>query len=154
MANWNKKITKAAKGELHPGEEIVAGVFLQPAGTMGQAVAQGAGGVLGKALAAKNGAAADTAVMEAGTAAEFPNEATVLGLTQSRLLVFGYSQMGGKPKGLKQAMTADVLASVETEKQKATYRFEMTFSDGSTSVFEAPRLGNDPEAFAAAVNGR
>ncbi|NNE11179.1 MAG: hypothetical protein HKN41_02925, partial [Ilumatobacter sp.] len=55
MANWNKKISKAAKGDLHPGEEIVAGVFLQPAGTMGKAVAQGAGGVLGKALVGRRG---------------------------------------------------------------------------------------------------
>ncbi len=152
MANWNKKITKAAKGELHPGEEIVAGVFLQPAGTMGQAVAQGAGGIVGKAIAAKKGAGGDVVVADAGTAADFPNEPTVLGLTQSRLLVFGYSQFGGKPKGLKQTLPADVLSVVELEKQKATYRFEMTFSDGSSSVFEAPRLGNDPEAFAAAVS--
>ena len=36
MANWNKKISKAAKNELQPGEEIVAGVFLQPSGTMGK----------------------------------------------------------------------------------------------------------------------
>lgn len=153
MANWNKKIGKAAKGELHPGEEIVAGVFLQPAGTMGQAVAKGAGGVVGKALVgARSGGSGDAEPV--GRANEFANEATVLGLTPSRLLVFGYSQLGGKPKGLRQALPASALAQVEVAKQKATYRFEMTFDDGSTSVFEAPRLGNDPEAFAAAVNGR
>lgn len=153
MANWNKKISKAAKNELQPGEEIIAGVFLQPAGTMGQAVAKGAGGVLGKALVAarSDSDAALTAI--AGVADDFGNEPTVLGLTQSRLLVYGYSALGGKPKGLRTSYPANVLAAVEVEKQKATYRFEMTFDDGSTSVFEAPRLANDPVAFAAAVNG-
>lgn len=153
MANWNKKISKAAKGELHPGEEIVAGVFLQPAGTMGQAVAKGAGGVLAKAVVAGKGAGGDVLEAETGVATEFPNEPTVLGLTQNRLLVFGYSSLGGKPKGLKQARPAHVLQSVAIEKQKATYSFEMTFEDGSSSMFEAPRLGNDPESFAATVNG-
>lgn len=153
MANWNKKISKAAKSELQPGEEIVAGVFLQPAGTMGQAVAKGAGGVIGKALVAAHGDAGRVTTAVAGVADSFPNEPTVLGLTQSRLLVFGYSTLGGKPKDLKRSLPARALSSVTVEKQKATYRFEMTFDDGSTSVFEAPRLGNDPEAFAAAVNG-
>lgn len=154
MANWKKKISKAAKGDLQPGEEIVAGVFLQPAGTMGQAVAKGAGGVLGKALVAAKGDSNGAATTIAGVAEAFPDEPTVLGLTQGRLLVFGYSSLGGKPKGLKHSFPADVLSSVAVDKQKATYRFEMTFDDGSTSVFEAPRLANDPEAFAAAVNER
>ncbi len=153
MANWNKKISKAANGELQPGEAIVAGVFLQPVGTMGHAVGKGAGGVIGKAVVAGRGAAGRVEAPVDGLASTLTNEATVLGLTQHRLLVFGYSSFGGKPKGLKQAVPATALASVAVEKQKATYRFEMTFDDGSSKVFEAPRIANDPEAFAAAVNG-
>ena len=74
-------------------------------------------------------------------------------MTRQRLLVFGYSQMGGKPKGLKSTMPAGDLVRVDVEKQKATYSFVLHFSDGTGSVFEAPRLANDPEGFAAAVNG-
>jgi hypothetical protein len=155
MTNWNKKVIKAAKGELQPGEKVVASVFLQPSGTMGQAVGKGVGGVIGKAAASKMSSATDTVtelVTDSGIAASFRNEPTVLALTDHRLLVFGYSQFGGKPKGLKGAHAAGVLASVDTEKQKATHRFVMHFNDGTASVFEAPRVANDPEGFAAAVN--
>lgn len=157
MANWNKKVNKAANGELQPGEQIVASVFLQPSGTMGQAVGRGVGGVVGKAVASKVSGTApevDELVSDSGIAASLPNEPTVLGLTGHRLLVFGYSQFGGKPKGLKSIHDANLLASVDTEKQKATHRFVMHFTDGTASVFEAPRVANDPEGFAAAVNAR
>jgi hypothetical protein len=112
--------------------------------------------MLGKVAASKLGGGSDTMtelVTDSGIAASFPSEPTVLGLTGHRLLVFGYSQLGGKPKGLKSTLPATDLASVETEKQKATHRFVLHFRDGTASVFEAPRMANDPEGFAAAVNG-
>ena len=123
---------------------------------MGQAIGTGVGGMLGKAAASKLGGGSDTMtelVTDSGIAASFPGEPTVLGLTDHRLLVFGYSQLGGKPKGLKSTLPATDLVSVETEKQKATHRFVLHFGDGTASVFEAPRMANDPEGFAAAVNG-
>jgi hypothetical protein len=152
MADWNKRISKAAKDELQPGEEIVAAVFLQPAGTMGQAVARGAGGAVAKAVIAGRGGDGGQTAVDGAIAREFHDVATVLGLTQHRLLVFGYSSLTGKPKGFKHSLPAHALRSVSVEKQKATYRFQMAFEDGSSCLFEAPRLGNDPEAFAAIVN--
>jgi hypothetical protein len=155
MANWNKKVSKAAKDDLAPGEEIVASVFLQPTGTMGKAVGHGVGGLIGRAVASKLGGGTDTIelVTDEGIAARFPAEPTVLGLTPGRLLVYGYSSLGGKPKGLKQVLSSGDLSAVELDKQKATYRCVLHFGDGTAAIFEAPRVANDPEAFAAAVNG-
>ncbi len=155
MASWTKKIGKAAQGELEPGERIIEGVFLQPAGTTGRSVARGVGGVVGQALASKvGGGTATELVTDAGVAATMPEAATVLGLTDRRLLVFGHSSLSGRPKGLKLTLPTADLVRVEVDKQKATYRFVMHFGDGTASIYEAPRTSNDPEAFAEAVDAR
>ena len=155
MANWTKKVNKAAQGELEPGEQIIEAVFLQPSGTTGQTVGMGVGGLVGKAITSKMGG--DTAtelVTDSGHAATMPTTPTVLGLTDRRVLVYGHSSLSGKPKGFKMAFPSSDLAAVEVDKQKATYRFVLHFSDGTASVYEAPRVANDPEAFAAAVAAR
>jgi hypothetical protein len=155
MATWTKKISKAAEEHLQPGEAVVAGVFLQPPGTMGQAVGRGVGGLIGKAVVAKLQGSRDDGrlVTDSGIAATFPKEPTVIGVTGQRLLVFGYGAIGGKPKGLRRTLPVSDLVSVTLEKQKATSSFVLHFNDGTSAIFEAPRMANDPEAFAAAVNG-
>jgi hypothetical protein len=154
MASWTKKISKVAP--LEPGERLVEGVLLQPSGTTGQMVAKGVGGMIGKAVASKlGGGTATELVTDSGIAATMPTtKTTVLGLTDRRLLVFGHGSLSGKPKDLELAIPTDDLVSVDVEKQKATYRFVLHFADGTSSIYEAPRLANDPEAFAAAVAAR
>lgn len=158
MASWTKKLNKVSQGDLQPGEELISAVFLQPSGTMGQAVGKGVGGVLGKAAASKMGGSqdgdADRSVTDPGIADTIGNNPSVIGLTNQRLLVYSYGSMSAKPKELKLHLPAADLVSVATEKQKATHRFVMNFSDGTAKAFEAPRLNNDPEAFANAVNAR
>ena len=153
MANWTKKLSKVAKDDLEAGEQLRAAVFLQPSGTTTKMVATGVGGIVGGAIASrKGGATATELVTDSGTAATMPDAATVLGLTDRRVLVYGHSMMSGKPKGLKSTMPASELTAVEFEKQKATYRYVLHFADGTASIYEAPRMANDPEAFAEIVN--
>ncbi len=154
MANWTKKLGKVASDELEAGEELRSAVFLQPAGTTTKMVARGVGGVVGGALAARSGGTATELVTDSGRAATMPDAATVLGLTDRRLLVYGHSSLSGKPKGLKLTMPVDDLAGVDVEKQKATFKFVIHFVDGSASVYEAPRVSNDPAGFADAVTAR
>lgn len=159
MASWMKKLDKVSRGDLQPGEELIAAVFLQPGGTMGQAVGRGVGGVIGKAVASKlgsssNGTATADLVTDSGIGSTFDDQPSVLGLTTQRVLVYSYGSMSGKPKDLKMWIPAADLVSVDTTKQKATHRFVMNFRDGSATVFEAPRVNNDPEGFATTVNSR
>lgn len=154
MARWTKKVTKAMKGQLLPDEEVHAAVFLQPAGTIGEAVGMSVGGMLGKAVASRLGSGDDARDVggDAGLAGTLADEATVLAVTNERLLVMGFSSFGGKPKGLKSAMSPSDLVRVELEKQQASHLFVAHFADGTGKVFEAPRPNNDTEAFATFVN--
>jgi hypothetical protein len=155
MADWTKKISKVAGDDLEPGETVIEGVFLQPSGTTGASVARGVGGLVGSAIASKlKSDTSEALVSDRGIAATMPAAATVLGLTDRRVLVYGHATLSGKPKELKLSIPRADLASVEVEKQKATYRFVLHFADGSASAYEAPRMSNDPEAFAAAVAAR
>ena len=154
MANWTKKLNKVAATDLEPGERVIAGVFLQRAGTTGQAVAIGVGGLVGKAIASKVGGNTITElVTDRGIAANMPETATVLGLTKRRVLVYGHASLSGKPKELKMSIPVSDVTWVEVDKQRATFRFVLHFSDGTSSVYEAPRVSNDPGAFAEALAG-
>lgn len=152
MADWTKKTGKALKGDLQPGETVDRAVFLQPRGTMGKAVGRGVGGLLGKALADKLGNDGDDSLdSESGIAAQVGDAPLVLALTNQRVLVMGYSSLSGKPKELTASFPRADLVDVQTEKQKASHRFVARFADGTAREFEAPKLANDPEGFAAAI---
>ena len=152
MANWIKKADKALKNDLQPGETVDQAVFLQPCGTMGAAVGKGVGGLVGKALADRFGSDGDdTLETDSGIAAEVGEAPLVLALTNQRLLVMGYSALSGKPKEVKASFSRTDLVDVQTEKQKASHHFVARFSDGTAREYEAPKLANDPEGFAAAV---
>lgn len=154
MANWTKKLTKAAAADLEPGEEVRSALFLQPAGTTTRLVARGLAGVVGAAIASRSGGGGGSdLVTDAGIAASLPDQPVVVGLTGRRVLVFGHSSLSGKPKGLLLALGLDQLARVDTEPQKATWAVVLHFADGTASVREAPRLGNDPQEFAALLGG-
>lgn len=159
MATWTKKLNKVSHGDLGPGEELISAVFLQPSGTMGKAVGSGVGGIIGKAVVSKlgsssNGTDAAGLISDSGIAATVESGPIVIGITNQRLLMYSYGSMSGKPKELKMSIPAGDLVGIDTEKQKATHRFVMRFSDGTAKPYEAPRVNNDPEGFAEIVNSR
>ena len=130
-------------------------VFLQRSGTIGKAVGRGVGGVGGKALASKLGGN-DSAelVTDAGIAATFKSGPNVIGPTNQRVLVYSYGSMSGKPKELETSIPARDVVGIDSAKQKASRRSVMRFSDGTARAYEAPRINNDREHFAEAVNSR
>ena len=87
-----------------------------------------------------------------GSAARLPNEPLVIGLTDQRLIVWGWARLTGKPKGLKVAFDLADVAGMETEVKKASVALALVFADGSGVTREAPRLGSDAEGFAKLLN--
>lgn len=150
MADWTKKASKALRNDLQPGETVDRAVFLQPCGTMGAAVSKGVGGMVGKAIGDQFRTGSDLPADE-GIAAQVGEAPLVLVLTNQRLLVTGYSSLSGKPKELKASFSRADLVDVQTVKQKASHHVVARFSDGTAREYEAPRLANDAEGFAAAV---
>jgi hypothetical protein len=43
------------------------------------------------------------------------------------------------------------VAGVDIEKLRTVYGFVLRFTDGSSKLFEAPRMANDPEGFASLI---
>lgn len=155
MANWEKKIKSGGGKDLQPGENLIGGVMLNPHGATTQAVARGVGGLVGGAIANKMAdKREDTPDDDHGIATQMPDERIWLGLTSGRILIWGHSTMSGKPKGLKLTLSSGDLVQVDLEKSKATFTTTLRFADGSAKVYEAPKMMNDPEGFAAAVASR
>lgn len=162
MASWTKKISKSVGDDIAPGEQLREGVLLQPSGLMGQLTAKGMGNAVGGAVGGAIGAAvnqrrAGSAVDEpspAGVADSMPGGPLVLGLTDRRLLGWSWAKLTGRPKELVWQLPIDQVADIRVEKQAATYAFTIVFTDLSTSTFEAPKLGNSPQEFAAAFAAR
>lgn len=148
MAGWDKKIRKSVGGDLIADEELRAGVFVQPFGTTGNLMAKELGGLVGRALAGSKGRKDQS---ETGMASTLPDGRLVLGLTDHRLVVWGHSSLTGKPKGFKTSFPVADLAAVEIEKLRTVCAFVLHFADGSSKLFEAPRMANDPEGFAALI---
>lgn len=152
MADWITKLEKVAAHDLRPGERLRCAVFLQPTGTTSRLVTRAVSGSI--AVTAAAGAASTALGTEAGRAASMPDDAAIVGVTDRRLLVYGHSAITGRAKGLRLEMPLDELVAVAIEKQKAIYDVVLHFSDGSASVYEAPRYANDPERFAAHLAAR
>ena len=151
MANWEKKIRWGGGKDLLPDEELVGGMLVNPYGMTGKMMLKEIGGVVGSALADKGRTPSEGLVTDEGIAAEFPEDRIWIALTTKRLLVWGHSTMSGKPKGLKLTLEASDLEAVELTKLKTAHAVVLRFRDGTGRVYEAPKLFNDPEGFAAAV---
>ncbi|MEQ8841207.1 MAG: hypothetical protein RIB98_09505 [Acidimicrobiales bacterium] len=139
MIDFGKKITKSCGDDLEPGETVLAGTFVQPAGAIRRQVAYGAiGGVIGAVVSQKAGEkrANETPTAEEGIVIDIPPGKAVLGLTDRRLLVFGHSAMTGRPKGLNAAIPLDQVAGVTHESGKLTGKLLVSFADGTSIDFD------------------
>lgn len=149
--SWKTKIEKNVAEDLQPGETLIDGVLINPSGHTMKLAAFGAAGLVGAAIAKRVMKDGETDP-SAGSASLLPNEPVVLGLTDKRLIVWGWGKLLGKPKGFKVAFPLADVAGMETETRKASIAVALVFTDGTGVTREAPRLGNDAEAFAAALN--
>ncbi|MGA9597069.1 MAG: hypothetical protein WBV06_12980 [Acidimicrobiia bacterium] len=149
MIDWKKKIEKTCGSDLQPDEQLEAGVFVQPAGAMGRALGAQLGGIAGLVAVTRN-QEKKRDVMEistdTGIGAQLGNKRHVIGLTSKRFLIWGHSQLSGKPKGLELAIPLDNLVSISHDKGKLATKMVFEFSDGSGAIMEAAKLA-DPDTF-------
>ncbi|MEM1334751.1 MAG: hypothetical protein AAGG08_14965 [Actinomycetota bacterium] len=151
MASWRKRIERGGGSDLRPHERLLGGIFLNPDGHTGSLMAKEVAGVVGAAVAARR---RDHEIPPSGLAAVLPDSECWLGLTGSRLLVWRHSVLRGRPGGLITHLPASDLVGVDLTRRRATHAVDLRFADGSARRYEAPRLMNDPVAFASAVNDR
>ncbi len=149
MVDWVKKVQKTCSGDIG-SENVTGALFVQPSGSMASAIGMGVGGVVGSIVA--EAAHTDLSTSD-GVAAQIPSKNVVLALTPTRLLVFGHSQLSGKPKGLEATIPVARVKDMALEPGKVSSKLAVVFEDDSVKVFDAPKLGN-PEAFVSAFQAR
>jgi len=135
MPNFVKLIHKHRGQDLHPGEEILGAVFVQPTGSFGRSVAFGVAGAIGGAVAdarRKEEAAAE----EDSLATRIPGGRVVLAFSAQRFLVFEHGAMSGRPKELIAEFSWDQIAGIELSDGKLKQDLTVGFSDESSAVFE------------------
>ena len=136
MAGYADKLQKAVGGELRPSETVLAAIRTQPRGTV---MATGVGGLVGGALAQRQASKARAGAAEGSTAASWPAGKFALGLTNERLVAFGFTAMG-KPKDLQAEVPLEQVAEVRSGKAKITKAVEVAFADGSAIELECGKL--------------
>ena len=149
MVDWAKKITKACSGDIQADEQIEAGVFVQPAGAMGRGLGSQLGGIAGLIAVTRDQEKKRDAMdikTDEGVGLVLGSGRRVIGLTSRRFLIWGHSQLTGKPKGLETAIPLDDLVSISHAKGKLTTKMVFEFSDGSGAIVEAAKIGN-PDSF-------
>ena len=135
MPNFIKLIHKHRAQDLHPGEELLGAVFVQPTGTFGRSVAFGVAGAIGSAVADARRKEEDAAE-ENSLAAQIPGGRVILAFSAQRFLVFERSMMSGRPKELLTSFAWDQVAGVELGDGKLKQALSVGFADGSSAVFE------------------
>jgi len=149
MVDWAKKLQKHIGSKLYPGEEIEAGIYVQPGGTLGRSAGTSAGGLLGTFVADKLTKANETASSEDGLGTNFPQARAVLGMSSQRLMAFDQGSISGKPKEMLTSVPLRDIVSISAEKHKVSYTVSIAFADGSTVSYEAVKMAK-PDEFVAA----
>lgn len=150
MIDFAKKIRKHCAADLDAGEEVLAGTFVQPPGSIRRQVTFGAiggavGAIAGDAMASRHAKNAPQQADE-GFVVEIPAGKAVLGLTNRRFLVFGHSTLSGRPKGLNAAFSLDQVRSMTFTPGKITGSLVLTFADGTAIDFDVVKSAK-PDAF-------
>lgn len=149
MVDVAKRINKKSE-QLLPGEAVTVGTFCSPTGSFGAAMAFGVVGmVVAEAKATKNAAKAVAAAPDA-MASKIPGAKTLVGLTQNRLVFFGFGAMVGGATDLVAAFDLSQIHSIDADHKAAKSIMTLTFADGSTRPFESVR-GGKPKDFVEAL---
>ena len=149
MVDWAKKITKSCSGDIQADEQIEAGVFVQPAGAMGRSLGSQLGGIGGLIAVTRSQEKKRDAMeikTDEGIGLQLGSGRRVIGMTSRRFLIWGHSQLSGKPKGLETAISLDDVVSISHEKGKIVTKMVFEFADGSGAIMDAANIGK-PEVF-------
>ncbi len=146
MSTWNEKIEKNVGADIQDGETLLAGLLLHPPRTAGRSMARGIGGAAAQ-VAIRQSAQEPDVDPDLGFAATLPPGTMVVGITDKRFLVWGWTQLTGKPKTLLCELPIAELEAVETTAQKASTRVVLRFADEGGTAREAPKIGNNIDSF-------
>lgn len=153
MADWVKRIHRFRGEDLDPGEQVRAAVLLHPSGNSRRLSAGAVGGVLGVLIAARVGRAGrERPVAPAGgVAATIPDGPLVVGVTDTRILVFGQSATSGRPTVLRVVLARDAVASIDVG--TGVFRdVTFAFADGTSRRFETPGTDRSIDRFVAELS--
>ena len=145
MVDWAKKIHKHSGSELYAGEQVEAGTFVQPTGTLGRQVGFGVGGVVGAVAAEKLAKKGDDVGAGGGIADSFPASRSVLGVSTQRLMVFAHGSVSGRSKEMVAHVPLRDVAGIAIEKKKMSFGLTIGFSDGSAIEYEAVKMAKPVE---------
>lgn len=151
LTRWTKRILETCAADFAAGEALLEGVFVQPQGTtlavMSRAIGHTAGvRFIGSTRLEDNS--------EVGRASELPGSSAVVGVTNQRLILWDHSKLSGVPTRYMMSLPIAEVASVHTEPARTVYALLLGFRDGSSKLYEAPRIGNNPKRFATAFARR
>lgn len=164
MPDWTKRVTKERAEDLGSDEKVVAATYFQGRGSTSGQVAFGmtrgigrnvmGAGAAADVIAARAGGTAGARsregqdVYEGSLAAKLPDDKGVLAVTDSRIIVFGYSQGVLKTKILDPVAVIDRsdLVGWSFKSGKLAAVVNLAFSDDSAVGIEVPRA-NKPSQF-------
>ena len=150
LINVVKKIEKARTNlGMEVSESVVAACTTNPKGSMKRSMAVGLGGVVGAAIAARNGSSAETpeGADTEGMADRFVAGQHALVLTDKRLFLASLGALSGKPKEIVAEWDRADVAEISVEENKLSCPMTITFADGSAVAIEGAK-GTDPRSLA------
>lgn len=134
---------------LHDIVACIVSTFVQPAGAMGRALGMQLGGIAGLAAVTRNqGKKRDASEIKTdeGLDKQLGSGRRVTGLTSRRFLMWGNSQLSGKPKGLEAAIPLDGLVSISHQKGRVVTKLVFECADGPGAIMDSSNIGK-PEPF-------
>ena len=149
MVDWVKKVNKSCAGDIEADEQLEAATFVQPAGAMGRQLGSQLGGIAGLVAVTRNQEKKRDAMevkTDEGLGKQLGSGRRVVGLTSRRFLMWGHSQLSGKPKNLEAAIPIDDVVSISHDKGKVVTKLVFEFADGSGAIMDAANIGK-PAAF-------
>ncbi|RJQ48048.1 MAG: hypothetical protein C4534_00225 [Gaiellales bacterium] len=143
MGKTAKKLAKLARGELEPGEEIIAGLRVNLKGTaLGTGLAVGLGGIGGIALGSKLMSRGQENAADAGI--EFSQQMS-FGLTDRRIIIWKRSPASGKTKEVIGSIPLEEIEGVSFQPGKLGDRLTLVLSGGRELTLEAARVDKGQE---------
>lgn len=139
MGRYTKKLAKAIGGELQPGEQLLAGCKVLPAGGIAKtAVNALMTGQVGTVASSGDGGQAEPLANGLPIASQMG-----LAITTHKLVTCGLSTMTGSPNRVLGSLPLAALASLGAEERRIAGlkagQLTLQFTDGTSLYLEAPR---------------
>ena len=135
MGDYGEKIQAKAQGVLESDERVVAAIRTSP---VGATAAAGVGGLVGGLVAARQAKKGGGEQPPGSAAASWPPVRCAIGLTDRRLLIYGFTALG-QPRDVLAEFPLDQLASIEIDKGFMN-KVRFSFVDGSAARVECGKV--------------